>query len=264
MYAGLSGVMYALSIGSIAPESFGLELSILYLAMIVLGGLGSVGRRGARRALRQRAAAGLPAVRRLAARWSAGPVQGGLAAGQAARFLFGLAIVLVVLFEPAGLAGLAAALPPTRPGPGGRPTTRSAARPAIHQLSPVRPTSTREHAHEISGHRSRGAGRCAAVVVARRRLQHQGPESSGRGRRARRRRCQDRRRGIEGNDDHLGVLTDLTGVFAALGKDITNANTLYWEKQNAGNKVCDKYDVKLDVKDTGYVAADGRPALQRR
>src|SRR3712207_4250947 len=41
MYAGLSGVMYALSIGSIAPESFGLELSILYLAMIVLGGLGS-------------------------------------------------------------------------------------------------------------------------------------------------------------------------------------------------------------------------------
>src|ERR687889_746945 len=43
MYAGLSGVMYALSIGSIAPESFGLEESIQYLAMIVLGGLGSVG-----------------------------------------------------------------------------------------------------------------------------------------------------------------------------------------------------------------------------
>ena len=43
MYAGLSGVLLALSIGSIAPESFGLELSILYLAMIVLGGLGSVG-----------------------------------------------------------------------------------------------------------------------------------------------------------------------------------------------------------------------------
>ena len=43
MYAGLSGVMYALSIGSVAPESFGLEVSIQYLAMIVLGGLGSVG-----------------------------------------------------------------------------------------------------------------------------------------------------------------------------------------------------------------------------
>src|SRR3712207_850 len=43
MYAGLSGVLYALSIGSIAPESFGLVVSIQYLAMIVLGGLGSVG-----------------------------------------------------------------------------------------------------------------------------------------------------------------------------------------------------------------------------
>ncbi len=43
MYAGLAGVLYALSIGSVAPESFALDLSVLYLAMIVLGGLGSVG-----------------------------------------------------------------------------------------------------------------------------------------------------------------------------------------------------------------------------
>ena len=43
MYAGLSGVLYALYIGSVAPESFALDLSVLYLAMIVLGGLGSVG-----------------------------------------------------------------------------------------------------------------------------------------------------------------------------------------------------------------------------
>src|SRR5688500_4964186 len=42
MYAGLSGVLLALSIGSIAPESFGLLLSFNFLAMIVLGGLGSV------------------------------------------------------------------------------------------------------------------------------------------------------------------------------------------------------------------------------
>ena len=69
MYAGLSGVLYALSIGSIAPESFGLVVSIQYLAMIVLGGLGSV--------------------------------------GFAARFLYGAAIILIVLFEPAGLAGIA-------------------------------------------------------------------------------------------------------------------------------------------------------------
>src|SRR3954454_20478233 len=42
MYAGLSGVLYALSIGSVAPESFTLDVSVQYLAMIVLGGLGSV------------------------------------------------------------------------------------------------------------------------------------------------------------------------------------------------------------------------------
>ena len=64
-------------------------------------------------------------------------------------------------------------------------------------------------------------------------------------------------RGVEGNTINLGVLTDLTGVFAALGADITNANTLYWEKQNAGKKVCGTYEVKLNVKDTGYVPQQG-------
>ncbi len=59
--------------------------------------------------------------------------------------------------------------------------------------------------------------------------------------------------GVKGNTITLGVLTDLTGVFAALGKDITNANTLFWKDQ----KVCDRYSVKLDVKDTGYVPQQG-------
>jgi ABC-type branched-subunit amino acid transport system substrate-binding protein len=60
-------------------------------------------------------------------------------------------------------------------------------------------------------------------------------------------------KGIEGKTITLGVLTDLTGVFAALGKDLTNSNTLYWKD----HKVCDKYDVKLDVQDTGYVPQTG-------
>jgi ABC-type branched-subunit amino acid transport system substrate-binding protein len=59
--------------------------------------------------------------------------------------------------------------------------------------------------------------------------------------------------GIEGNTIKLGDLTDLTGVFAALGKDITNANTLFWKD----NKVCDTYSVELDVQDTGYVPQQG-------
>jgi ABC-type branched-subunit amino acid transport system substrate-binding protein len=59
--------------------------------------------------------------------------------------------------------------------------------------------------------------------------------------------------GIEGTTIRLGVLTDLTGVFAALGTDITNANTVYWEN----NQVCDTYDVELDIQDTGYVPQNG-------
>ncbi len=59
--------------------------------------------------------------------------------------------------------------------------------------------------------------------------------------------------GVEGTTINLGVLTDLTGVFAALGKDITNANSLYW----TDHKVCDTYDVTLDVQDTGYVPQQG-------
>lgn len=105
MYAGLAGVLYALLIGSVAPESFALDLSVLYLAMIVLGGLGSVG--GAALGalfvillpiVFQEYAGSLPFISE--------PGQGVLSAGPAARLLFGAAIVAVVLFEPAGLAGL--------------------------------------------------------------------------------------------------------------------------------------------------------------
>jgi branched-chain amino acid transport system permease protein len=122
MYGGLSGVMYALSIGSIAPESFGLEVSILYLAMIVLGGLGSVNGAvlgalfvSALPLVFQRYADAIPFV--------GGQGEGGLAAGEAARFLFGAAIVLVILFEPAGLAGIARRLTRRGGGAGGRATS---------------------------------------------------------------------------------------------------------------------------------------------
>ncbi|WP_346622357.1 ABC transporter substrate-binding protein [Blastococcus montanus] len=59
--------------------------------------------------------------------------------------------------------------------------------------------------------------------------------------------------GVEGETITLGVLTDLTGVFAALGNDITNANSLFWEN----NQVCDTYDVELEIQDTGYVPQQG-------
>jgi branched-chain amino acid transport system permease protein len=106
MYAGLSGVLYALSIGSIAPESFGLDVSVQYLAMIVLGGLGSVGGAAIGAAVVsalplvfQQYAGSLPLI--------ADPGAPGVGASQAARFLYGAFIVLVVMFQPSGLAGLA-------------------------------------------------------------------------------------------------------------------------------------------------------------
>ncbi|HEV7188632.1 MAG TPA: branched-chain amino acid ABC transporter permease [Blastococcus sp.] len=105
MYGGLSGVLYALSIGSIAPESFGLDVSVQYLAMIVLGGLGSVGGAvlgavvvSALPLVFQQYSASLPLV--------AAPGQGGVTAGLAARFLYGAFVVLIVIFQPSGLAGL--------------------------------------------------------------------------------------------------------------------------------------------------------------
>jgi branched-chain amino acid transport system permease protein len=116
MYAGLSGVLYALSIGSIAPESFGLFVSIQYLAMIVLGGLGSVG--GA--VLGAAFVTALPLVFQRyadAVPFVTGAGGSGLAAGEAARYLYGLAIVLVVLFAPDGLVGIARRLRPRRAGP---------------------------------------------------------------------------------------------------------------------------------------------------
>ncbi len=124
MYAGLAGVLYALSIGSIAPESFGLFVSFQYLAMIVLGGLGSVGGAvlgalfvTALPLVFQRYADAIPFVT------SSGG--SGLAAGEAANYLYGLAIILIILFEPGGLAGIARRLR-RRPGrPGGRVTRPS-------------------------------------------------------------------------------------------------------------------------------------------
>ena len=60
-------------------------------------------------------------------------------------------------------------------------------------------------------------------------------------------------RGIDGDTITLGSLTDLTGVFAALGKDITDAQALYWKD----NKVCDTYTVESTVKDHGYDTQKG-------
>ena len=57
--------------------------------------------------------------------------------------------------------------------------------------------------------------------------------------------------GVTAKTIHLGVLTDLSGVFAPLGLAITQAEQAYWKQQNAAGGVCNR-KVVLSVKDHGY------------
>jgi branched-chain amino acid transport system permease protein len=105
MYAGLAGVFLALAFSRIVPDSFGFLLSIDFLVMIVLGGLGSIGGAvvgalivSALPQLLNHYSGSLPLVGE--------PGGGGLQPSDAARYLYGAAVVAVLIFAPHGLAGL--------------------------------------------------------------------------------------------------------------------------------------------------------------
>ncbi|MCX5415142.1 branched-chain amino acid ABC transporter permease [Streptomyces sp. NBC_00059] len=105
MYAGLAGVLLALVFQRTVPEYFGMILSLEYLAMIVIGGLGSVA--GA-----VIGAAFVSLLPQVLTHYSdslplvSAPGTGGIAPGEASRYLYGAAVVAVVLFLPGGLARL--------------------------------------------------------------------------------------------------------------------------------------------------------------
>jgi branched-chain amino acid transport system permease protein len=105
MYAGVAGVFLALAFGRIVPESFGFLYSIDFLVMIVIGGLGSVG--GA--VVGAVVVSALPQVfLHYADRLPlvAAPGSNGLQPDDAARFLYGAAVVAVLIFASDGLAGV--------------------------------------------------------------------------------------------------------------------------------------------------------------
>jgi branched-chain amino acid transport system permease protein len=112
MYAGLAGVLYALSITNISAESFQFDLSILFLAMIIIGGLGSV----AGAVVGAVFVTALPLVlEEYADSLESVPLlnklldesgTSGFTPTELSRFVFGAGIILVIMFEPAGLAGL--------------------------------------------------------------------------------------------------------------------------------------------------------------
>ena len=126
MLAGLGGVLLALAFRHIVPETFGVLLAVEFLAMIVIGGLGSPNGTLAGAlfvsslpVILQRYSDSLPFL-------SDSPTGGGITAGIAARFCYGGALVVLLLVEPGGLAAL-----------GRRLRRRLAERPA--ELSPVTP-----------------------------------------------------------------------------------------------------------------------------
>lgn len=133
VYAGVGGVLLALAFGRVAPDSFGLLMSIDFLVMIVLGGVGSIG--GA--AIGAVFVSTLPLV---LVQYSAdlpflsAPGSGGLDAATLSRLAYGAAIVAVLLFLRGGLAGALSRL---------RARTRSRSGSTPPEPSPMKETSAR-------------------------------------------------------------------------------------------------------------------------
>ncbi len=57
--------------------------------------------------------------------------------------------------------------------------------------------------------------------------------------------------GVTSSTISLGVLTDMTGVYASLGKSVTQAQQLWAQQVNAKGGICDR-KIELTVRDHGY------------
>jgi branched-chain amino acid transport system permease protein len=102
-YAGFAGALWAYYMGSITTEPFNISLSVEYLAMVIIGGLGSI----------SGSVFGavfitlLNEVLRFLTNFlmnNAWVSLLGLSVAPLREFFFGAAIVLFILFEPRGLA----------------------------------------------------------------------------------------------------------------------------------------------------------------
>jgi len=104
-YAGFAGGLYAYYTASITPEPFGLGLSIEYIAMIIIGGLGSIPGSIFGAAFITLLNEVLSSAAQLF--MNVGALSGiALTIAPLREFIFGLTIVLFIIFEPKGLADL--------------------------------------------------------------------------------------------------------------------------------------------------------------
>jgi len=109
-YAGLAGAMTVLWFEILKPDeseygTYGINVSIAFLAMIIVGGLGSVGGAMIGAAL----VFGLPQVLALSTSGSgalSGTGGGAITPIILTQFIYGAAIIAVVIFEPGGLAAI--------------------------------------------------------------------------------------------------------------------------------------------------------------
>ncbi|SFF54727.1 branched-chain amino acid ABC transporter permease [Blastococcus tunisiensis] len=127
--AGLSGALFAIAIGSIAPVSFSLDVSIQYLVMIVIGGMGTV--TGS-----ILGAAVVTALPILTQRYGGVfPLVGDVVSpAAAARYLYGGALIAVLMLQPRGLAAVAGLVRRRAPS-----NSASEARPIAGGRAPVDP-----------------------------------------------------------------------------------------------------------------------------
>jgi branched-chain amino acid transport system permease protein len=109
MYAGLGGVLFALVLGRVIPDAFGVALAVEFLAMVVIGGLGSAAGAIAGAAfvvclprLLDRYAEHLPFI----ASSSSISASGGLEPAVAAQFAYGAAVIVLLLLEPGGIVAV--------------------------------------------------------------------------------------------------------------------------------------------------------------
>jgi branched-chain amino acid transport system permease protein len=110
--AALAGALYGLYLGYLTPDesSLGIELSILYLAIIVVGGIGTMYGPilgallvGALPKLIDQYATSLPLISGIV---TTDPAKSGLSKGALSTIIYALLIIIFLVFEPRGLAGI--------------------------------------------------------------------------------------------------------------------------------------------------------------
>ncbi len=102
-YAGFAGALFAFYMISITPEPFGIWFSIEYIAMIIIGGLGSIPGSVFGTVFIIALSEVLSHITEYLMNISAS-IGGAITIAPLREFIYGLAIILFIIFEPKGLA----------------------------------------------------------------------------------------------------------------------------------------------------------------